>query len=256
MRTKLLRVRDKLSMRRKDSAVDSMRTNSNVSETNVQPSFLGLPAEIRNDIYQCLATSTTLTLSPASPKKRPSPVGLMLACKQTWKEYRAILLTCATFIISVHSYHFDVVVRTFEKLNGTDLALMKMNESLWIYLQLAHVPSRDDRKALRAWCDYRGDTVMKPYFGTGQRIPQDVIFQYSVKFLTHMRPPRPPSRYQNGFEMKLDLLRTHLRMAGRLRTPEEEEAAPSFELKKMREDFDECAGILQDLSTEMSTRED
>ena len=47
-------MKDKLSKRRKDSAVDASRTNSDDSEIDVQPSFLGLPAELRNEIVRKL----------------------------------------------------------------------------------------------------------------------------------------------------------------------------------------------------------
>ena len=249
MRGKFRKVKDKLSKRRKDSIVEASRTNSDDSEIDVRASFLGLPAELRNDIYQYLAESTTLTLSPASPKKRPTPIGILLACRQTWQEYRAILMTQASFVISVAEYNFGSVVRTFEKLNTEDLALMKMNPNLWICLQLGHVPGRDDRKALRAWCDYRGETVLGPYFGSGQRVPRDMIFQYDVMFLHHMRPPRPPSRYANGYQMRMELLRAHVRMASRLHPPDTE--VPSVELQKIRDDLGERVKILEELSAEV-----
>lgn len=112
---KFRRVKDKLSKRRKESLVDSTRTNSHESEISVEASLLGLPAELRNEIYLHLAASTTLVLSPGSPKKRPIPVGLLLACRQTWEEYRAILLTQAALVIVISNYNFNIVVRTYVK---------------------------------------------------------------------------------------------------------------------------------------------
>lgn len=109
---KFRRVKDKLSKRRKDSVVDSTRTKSYESEISAEASLLGLPAELRNQIYLHLASATTLVLSPGSPKKRPTPVGLLLACKQTWEEYRAILLSQAALTIIVSNYNFNIVVRT------------------------------------------------------------------------------------------------------------------------------------------------
>lgn len=64
-----------------------------------------------------------------------------------------------------------------------------------------------------------------------------------------MRPPRPASRYSNGFEMKLDLLRTHVRMAKRLLAPDEE---PTFEMVKLREDLDDCVRVLKEILEEIN----
>lgn len=249
MGLKLRGFKDKLSKRRKGSTADPSRAESGAAETiaNATPSFLGLPAELRNDIYHILASSTTLVLTAASPKKRPLPPGLLIANRQTWKEYRAILLTHARLVISVTNYNFSNIVRTFEKLTPEDLAFMKLNPQLSIRLWLSHVPSRDDRRALRAWCDYRGDENLKSYFGSGQRIPNDIVFNYDVMFLHHMRPPRPMIRYANGYEMRADLLGSHLRMTARLRTPEEQ-ALPDPEMARLRMDFERHVKILQELA--------
>lgn len=246
MRDGFRRVKDKFSKKRKDSVVDSLRSDSSSSTATAQASFLGLPPELRNNIYHHLADTTTLFLSPAgNPKRRPPPVGLLTACRQTLKEYKAILMTRASIILAVHDYNFGGVIRTFEKLHDADLALMKLNEQIWIYLHLGHVPSRDNRKALRAWCDYRKDMALKPYFGSGQRVSPDVSFHYDVQFLHHMRPPRPAIRYANGIEMRRDLLRSHQRMAAHIESRDEE--SPSVELQRIRDDLGDRAKILDEM---------
>ncbi|KAF2487494.1 hypothetical protein BDY17DRAFT_289080 [Neohortaea acidophila] len=246
MRDGFRRVKDRFSRKRKDSVVDSLRSDSTGSTAIAQASFLGLPPELRNNIYHHLADATTLLLSPAGhPKRRPPPVGLLAACKQTLKEYKAILMTRACIILAVHDYNFSNVIRTFEKLNDDSIALMKLNEQIWIYLHLGHVPSRDDRKALRAWCDYRKDMALRPYFGSGQRVSPDVSFHYDVQFLHHMRPPRPPIRYANGIEMRRDLLRSHQRMAAHIESLDEE--SPSMELRRIRDDLEDRAKILDEM---------
>lgn len=126
------------------------------------------------------------------------------------------------------------------------MSLVKLNPQLWIYLQLAHVPGRDDRRALKGWIDYRSDAVPGPYFGSGsQRLPEDLAFQYDVRFASQIRPPRPISRYNNGYQMKFDLVRAHLRMTNNLQPRDE---VPSAELKKIASDLDECAAIFERLS--------
>ena len=130
------------------------------------------------------------------------------------------------------------------------MSLVKLNPQLWIYLQLAHVPGRDDRRALKGWIDYRSDAVPGPYFGSGShRLPDDLSFQYDVTFASQIRPPRPISRYTNGYQMKFDLVRAHLRMTNNLQPRDE---LPSAELRKIASDLDECAAIYERRSTEQS----
>ena len=221
-------------------------TDGGTNEDEEQSPLMRLPAELRNQIYEHLAWNTTLILSPVSPKKRPPPVGLLLACRQTRAEYRDILMTNAAFMLIVANYNFSVVIRTFERLSDHDLSLLHKNPRLLVYLQIAHVPSRDDKNLLKAWRDYRGDAVIKPYFTAGRRLPRDLVFEYDVMFLHHMRPPRPIIRYTNGYEMRLDLLRTHLRMAQRMQALEPD--VQSHELQKIQEDLKEREKLLKDLA--------
>ena len=248
MPKRLRKAIDKLSAKRKGRNKDDTQPSDHQdTKSNPQASFLGLPPEIRNEIYEELAQATTLHLWPTKDRKPPPPVGLLLACRQTHQEYRALLLSQAQFLISVADYNFSNLVRVLEKLNENDISLLKQNCQMWILLSIAHVPSRDDRKNLRGWCDYRGSESSRPYFGPGRAAAKDLNFEYDVKFLSQIRPPRPMCRYANGYQMKLDLLRSHLRMYNRLQTAAEEEEAPNEELKRLRLNIAQCIELFEDL---------
>lgn len=250
-------VKDKLAgTKRRFSAFDHSnnpsRQTSRVDEawkTSSQVSFLGLPAEVRNDIYEHLASQTTLIIG--TPHRKPPPViGILLACKQTWREYRTLLLTNATIAVHVVDYNFSNLIRAFELMRQENISILRDNKNFWIELYLSHVPSREHRKALQAWCIYRADKAIGPYFKSGARVPDEFIFQYSARFGNHMRPPRPISRYTDGFEMKADLLRTHVRMATRLQATFDD--GPNAELKRIQVDLEDCTKILEQLQMPFS----
>lgn len=256
MRDKLQKVKTKLSSKKRrfsafDSSVDGSRNTSCAAEISTQASLLGLPPEIRNVIYEELANNTVLTLSISKGRKGAPPIGLLLACKQTFREFRTLLLTQAMIALHVTDYNFSNVVRAFERMNETDISILSANSNLWIELYFSHVPSRDDRQALRAWCEYRSNQGLGPYFKSGRRVPQDMIFQYAARFSSQIRPPRPTSRYANGYQMKYDILRTHVRMTSRLHIGNEE-TPPNEELKRIKTDLEECAKIFENLHLEAS----
>jgi hypothetical protein len=221
---------------------------SDRQDPNVHPhaSFLGLPAEIRNQIYEELAFDTTLHLWPTKERKSPPPVGLLLACRQTQQEYRAVLLSNASVLITVAEYNFTNLVRVLEKLCERDIDCLKLNSQVWIILLIGHVPTRDDHKNLRGWVDYRGSKSTQPYFGPGRAAAQDLIFEYDVRFLNQIRPPKPICRYANGYQMKLDLLRSHLRMYIRLQSGCEDKS-PNEELNRLRNNIGQCIELFEDL---------
>ena len=72
------------------------------------------------------------------------------------------------------------------------------------------------------------------------------MFEYDVKFGNQIRPPRPMCRYANGYQMKLDLLRSHLRMYSRLQIGDAEQP-PNEELKRLRNNIAQCVGLFEDL---------
>ncbi|KAK3058342.1 ferrochelatase hem15 [Extremus antarcticus] len=217
-------------------------------------SFLGLPAELRNQVYHELAAQTALTLTPFRLKKAPVLNGLLLACHQTRAEFKKVLFANAHVTINIHEYKFSNLIRVLETLSEEHLSMLKLNRDIWIIFYLAHVPTRDDRRNLRGWIDYRGSRFCVPYFGSAQaqQAARELFFEYDVRYLDRLRPPRPPIRYLTRHDMKLDLLRSHLRMYKHLER-EDEEDAPSEELVRLRRNVEECVQLLEDLQLERST---
>lgn len=221
------------------------------SEGHVHPraSFLGLPAEIRNEIYEFAATNTTIHVSSSRHRRTTSSVALLLACRQTSQEYRPILLVRATLVAHIANYDFSNIVRVLEKTSRNDLAALRLNPNCCILFHLSHVPNRIDRKGLREWSNVRS-RIPNPELAIQRGSINHVTFHYYVTFGAHMRPPRPASRYVNGYQMKLDLLRTHLSMIVHMQVLEYE--PPSDELKLVRCDLDHAAKALVELQREMS----
>ena len=247
MPKRLRRAVNRLTSRGKGRTRNTMQP-SDRQGPNAHPhaSFLGLPAEIRNQIYEELALDTSLHLWPTKERKSPPPVGLLLACRQTQQEYRAVLFSNASVLITIAEYNFSNLVRVLEKLPERDVDCLKLNNQVWILLLIGHVPTRDDHKNLRGWVDYRGSRSNQPYFGPGRAAAQDLIFEYDVRFLNQIRPPKPISRYANGYQMKLDLLRSHLRMYNRLQSGDEDDN-PNEELNQLRSNIGHCIEIFEEL---------
>lgn len=214
--------------------------------TTGRPSLLGLPPEIRNQIYEHVAASTTLIIAPLRPRKPPAPSGLLLACRQTQREYRSLLLSTAEIIVQITGYSFDNLIRVLEKLRKEDVASLSNNSQLRVTFFLSHVPTREDRQNLRSWSDYRA-TAHRPDRIGGREAVRALMFQYDVRFGNHMRPPRPPSRYENGYHMKLDLLYAHARSIGTVRTMAATEGASIAELDRIQIDLQQSARILDEL---------
>ena len=192
---RLRRASEQLPGRRKSSCISTIsELTQDASLKTSQASFLGLPPEIRNLVYEELALDTNLSLTPPKSRKNGiQPVGLLLSCHQIYQEYRPVLLSMATIQIYINDYNFGNVIRVLERLNQRDLALLLSNR-LYIVLRLAHVPSRDDRQCLRAWHNYRMSDS-KPYFKKGTTDAHKLVFKYDIYFHPYMRPPRPASRY-------------------------------------------------------------
>ena len=247
---KIRRASQQLPGRRKSSTSTNAEDHPSKDaepSTLGEASFLGLPPEIRNQIYEQLALDTHLSLTPPRTRKRGAdPIGLLVACQQTHHEYRTILLTLATMQIYVSDYNFGNVIRVLERLAERDVSLLLSNQNLWIVLRLAHVPSREDRKSLRAWHDYRSGNV-QPYFKQGSTNASKLVFKYDAVFLNNMRPPRPANRYADGYSMKKDLLRSHIRMYNTLQSTDPDSVG---ELQRVREDMEEYSRILGELRGE------
>lgn len=245
MLQKLRRASQQLPGRRKSSiSAEAINRDDDKPKPLDHASFLGMPPEIRNQIYERLAIDTSLSLTPPKSRKRGAdPIGLLLACRQIYQEYRPVLLSSARMQIYVGDYNFGNVIRVLEKLAERDVDLLLSNDNLWIVLRLAHVPNWEDKKSLRAWHDYRSGNV-QPYFKMGSMSASKLVFRYDVEFLNNMRPPRPPTRYANGYAMRLDLLRSHIRMYASL---DGSDPSPTGELTRLRTDMEEHSQVLADL---------
>lgn len=216
------------------------------TDHNPHPSLLGLPPEIRNQIYEELAFDTTLKVWPVRERKPPQPIGLLLSCRQIRREYRPVLLSSAQVLITIAGYNFSNLVRVLETLRPEDLDSLKLNNQVWILLLIGTVPTRDDHQKLRGWIEYRSNKNIPPYFGPGRAAAKGLRFEYDVKFLNQIRPPRPMARYANGYQMKLDLLRAHSRMYNRLQSGNEDEP-PNEELERLREHVGNCIEVFEEL---------
>jgi len=203
-----------------------------------EASLLSLPPEIRNQIYEYVAEQTTLTLPPAKPRRLPLPSGLLLACQQTHYEYRPLLLSTATFVVQVLGYDFSRLIRLLKSSSEKNVGSLSMNSRLYISFLLSHVPSREERIALRSWCQYTADRLDCRDGPNGES--KTLRFHYSACFPNSMRPPRPVSRYQSRNEMEADLLRAHVRSLTALRLTLTGLPGPNSELNHITEDLQNC----------------
>ena len=237
----------------RETKTNAQPRNGQEANVHYEASLLGLPPEIRNQIYEDLALDSTLCLSTTKARKPPPPIGLLFACRQTHREYRSLLFSTATVLVSVTEYNFSNLVRVLEKLSEADVSSLKMNSQLWISIHLEHVPSRENRRNLKGWLDYRNSSDPHGYFGPGRVAANELDFHYGIRFLNQMRPPRHFIRYANGYQMKADLLRSHIRVYRHLEFVAENES-PNGELKRLQEDLEESAKVLEDLEKDRPHR--
>lgn len=203
MLTRIRRVsRQFKGSKRRDSVFATVDTDHKPSIAE-PVTFLGLPPELRNNIYEFAASDTVLSLAPAKPRKQPQPTNLLLVSKQTRAEYLPILLSLATCTAQVAGYDFRNLIRVLGRTSHKDMGALKSNRNLWVDLLISHVPNRDYRNGLRHWLDYRKRNTESSNI---------LAWQYDVSWRNPLRPPRPAIRYTNIYQLKLDLLRTHQKM--------------------------------------------
>jgi hypothetical protein len=193
----------KLRRERKDSAIDvspadsragssvtitptvSMGSASSTDDTTPPPtrpagiSFFDLPAELRNEIYECVISDATLSLPPnlfagaRKPKLRlkkkkssaSAPInGLLLASRQCRKEYLSILLTTISVVVEIKDFDFDNLMRVSATLNPEDLESLQSNRNLVLHLHTRNCTQKSLTQ-LRAWLDFR---AQQP---SSQRLP-------------------------------------------------------------------------------------
>lgn len=139
--------------------------------------FLDLPAELRNTIYEHVAATTTLVLRPrggvftrhlATPS--PSPPSLSLVSRQVRRESHPVLLATARVVADVRDYDFRGVGRMAASLYGSELKLLRANARLAVRLHVSRAggPGRrgrrrgdggDDLAPLRRWLVKRADSL-------------------------------------------------------------------------------------------------
>ncbi|KAK0264431.1 hypothetical protein B0A54_13877 [Friedmanniomyces endolithicus] len=223
--------------KRRDSLISTRPTQTPNNNNPTSASFLGLPPEIRNQIYHHLASTTTLTLPPVRPRKGPQPIGLLLACKQTHAEFRALLLSQANLLVWISGFDFSGVVRMLRVLPPKDREALQINPHLCLSIFLSHVPSREERRALLDWLLVREDT----------HSDETLVFRYDVHFNVRLRPPRPPSRYVNGYHMRRELLQTLIWRLEQMKYAVSGQGFVNLELVRMVEDLQACADVLKEV---------
>jgi hypothetical protein len=204
-------------------------------------SFLGLPAEIRNRVYEHLAESTTLIISPQTPSKPPRPPGLLLACRQTHRELKSIWLSTAQVAAQICGYDFRALMRVLDNLSDEQTTDLCQNPNLRINIFLAHVPTKEHWRSLIDWLEYRDQ----------HRGRDPLIFRYEVQFTSKIRGPRPTARYVNAarfvnaHHMREELLKTHIERLKRLQLAWRTIHASTWEVDHMLPDLQGCAESLE-----------
>jgi len=163
----------------KDSTPSSTRNNSHVPTTpasrddipSTTPSpqksglsFFDLPAELRNEIYDLVASTTLLILppSPTSNNKKdrpPAPVpGLLLTSRQTRREYLPLLYSTAPVAVEIRDFNFLPLLNAVANLYATELKALRLNPNLVLKLRTQNC-TKDNLAGLRRWVLSRADSL-------------------------------------------------------------------------------------------------
>lgn len=191
---------------RRDAVFDDPTSLCTVSvaEDRAKLTFFDLPAEIRNAIYDIIASQTVLTLprvqKPAHNKKDPPPIcGLLLASRQCRLEFLPLFLSTAKVVISIKDFDFRNLMRVVGSLYSTELKALRQNNSLVIHLWTNNC-AREHLLILRRWLNQRADAM--------DRLP----WQYEVPLLPTMTVMGQirQLRELEYYKRKLEELRTRL----------------------------------------------
>ncbi|QIW99197.1 hypothetical protein AMS68_004715 [Peltaster fructicola] len=121
--------------------------------------FLSLPAELRNNIYECVLEDTaTLTMVPRKAFIKPKPPAMLLVSRQVRAEYQPILLTRARIVANVYNYDFRDISSVVSSLYPTQLKLLRLNNTLVIKLHCLRCRPQD-LDLLRRWLVKRADPL-------------------------------------------------------------------------------------------------
>ncbi|KAM0716308.1 hypothetical protein Q7P37_007753 [Cladosporium fusiforme] len=125
-----------------------------------QTSFLDLPPELRNQIYELVANDAkSVTLVSSSPK--PIPPALFLVNHQIRSEYRPILLSHVPVRTYVHNFDFKPLMRSIGSFYSSELKALRANRDLVVCVQFAYCdPLRGQRHdSLRQWVVKRSNSL-------------------------------------------------------------------------------------------------
>lgn len=157
---------------RQDSAIDPMAPAAGAEASEAltsldKTSFLSLPAEIRNAIYEFVICDATLSLPMSATGSRrfrqrfqrrkqiETPLnGLLLANWQLRREYLSILLSTARVVVDVKDFDFEEVARVSSVLNASDVQALQSNSHLVLQLATQNCTDRDVSR-LKRWIEFR-----------------------------------------------------------------------------------------------------
>lgn len=135
--------------------------------------FLDLPAELRNRVYEFVICDATLTLPTAAahPSRRSklslrrrggskptdTPLnGLLLTTRQLRHEYLSMLLSTAAVVVEVRDFDFAHVARVSAALAPADRRALQSNRRLALHLVTQNCTAKALAQ-LRRWLDFRRD---------------------------------------------------------------------------------------------------
>ena len=147
-------------------------------------SFFDLPAELRNEIYECVIADATLSLptnlfsASRKPKLRlkkkkrsPTPPinGLLLASRQCRKEYLSVLLSTISVVVEIKDFDFDNLMRVSATLSPEQLESLHSNRHLTLHLHTRNCTQKSLTQ-LRAWLEFRHHQPASQRIAAGARV--------------------------------------------------------------------------------------
>ena len=121
--------------------------------------FFDLPAELRNIVYQEVASQTALQLrSPGRKpgKQPPPPPALLQASRQARHEYLPLLLEFSRITVVVKEFDFRNLTRIVGSLYATELKSLRANERLRVAF-LGVKCTKESLVSLRRWLVSRSE---------------------------------------------------------------------------------------------------
>jgi len=178
-------------------------------------SFMGLPPELRNAIYESLAKDTTLTLALTKRRsKRPHPITrLLLVSKQIQREFRPLLLANARISAPVLQFDFLAVIRAIEAMPQDDLRALAANPGFYMTLYMNHAVKPSELEGLAAWLGFRAGDGLQNGESSSDLSDQTSLHALKFRYDAKVDPSRSMVSQRN---MKIALLQALIRQIGRL----------------------------------------